>query len=201
MPTRMLARRTASLTLILFLLYAAVGCDLLTDDSASDGASAVRPAGTPAAGDFRISFKQTGSGLVFEAHGAVEDAGHVIDSPDAVAIDATGTRAGSWSGTRVLVGAHGTIVLQYTGTRITDRPLEAEGNFEIMQGTRAYAGLHGTGRFYLSADDFGVVIEQFQGSLHIDEAIDPAFDSDTERPSPGRPDRERRSIAIDPFAG
>lgn len=90
----------------------------------------------------------------FVAAGSVNDSGTVAVT---FALQQRGKFKGLLTGTHVLTGAHGTITVQ---TRAWVRPFPpptpprvlVEGQWRVVGGTGSYAGLHGHGHVYATAD-------------------------------------------------
>jgi hypothetical protein len=89
----------------------------------------------------------------FVASGAVDDSG-TTDVAGLAVDPIPGTDRGRLSGTQTFTGAQGTIRTRFEGiARDIDEPHAAgEGRFRIVSGTGAYAGLRGSGRFFIVVD-------------------------------------------------
>ncbi len=146
----------AALVFPLFLLL--VGCDSVT---AVDPSQA--PVAQPDAEGFEIVLQESTSGLTFEASGEIEDVGDVAGSTAPTKDPETP----AWSGRLLLLGQQGSFTIEYKGHQDSDDASVLTGDFLLVAGTEAYAGLFGEGNIKVRLNTNGTMKEAFaRGAIY-----------------------------------
>ncbi len=143
--------------LVLPLLFLVVGCDagggVIADDLTQEVAYKIDcfvPEGT--------------TQMVFEARGAIEDAGTIQGEP--LPLD---DGSSSWVVYRQLKGQKGQMALRVENDAVPYGSHVAEGTFTVLGSSGAYTSLQRKGTFYATLDEAGELIEVFEGYTSVDQ--------------------------------